>query len=315
MLMKIYLLVIISYVVALSTKAQNFNISDSVVSSNTVINLPLQPHQRNVDIFFNGDKPKQPYYNIRVIDVSGSNVYQDLLNAIQEKAKNEGLDGLIILGKENYNTYYGHISYSVNKLSAIGIKYKNNMQYVNHIVKRAIILHNDSLEVDTINFNLNSKIIANNNPSSVSLYENSIKLFYLCDYYATHKMLSNAVKNNDETAFSTTIKTDSQFGNAKYKILYTSDSVLFKVQIKTHPSDEQTDGKIYDVVYDLNKDNSINKRYVRQGRKAEPVFIDSYQYDADKHFIGFFRYDEKAKRISLQVNYTYFTMNDLPQIN
>jgi hypothetical protein len=313
--MKIYLLLITAYVVTLSANAQNLSITDSVVSSNAFINLPLQPHKRNVDIFFNSDKPKQPYYNIRVIDVSGSNVYQDLLNAIQEKARNEGLDGLIILGKENYNTYYGHISYSVNKLSAIGVKYKNNMQYVNHIVKKAVILHNDSLQVDTIHFNLNSKIIANNNPSAISLYEDSIKLFYLCDYYATHKMPSNALKNYDETTFSTTIKADNPFGNARYKILYTSDSVLFKVQIKTHPNDEQIEGKIYDIIYDLNKDNTINKRYVRQGRKAEPLFIDSYQYDADKHFIGFSRYDEKAKRKSLQVNFTYFTMNDLPQIN
>jgi len=268
---------------------------------------------------------------------------------MQETARNEGFDGLIILGKSNYLTHdnsvgsaiisglaYGtaaaiagksssnnynnyNSTYttsinSVNVLSAVGIKYKNNMKYVDTIVKRAIVQHKNSQNFDTINFTINGVLSANNNLAANNFYEDNVGIFNLCDYYSTHKMHDNASKNYNEAEFSTTVKIENQYGNVKYKLLYTSDSVLYKVQIKIPSSDAQTDAKIYDVLYDLNKDKTINKRFVHLGRKAELVFTDSYQYDADKRCTGFLRYDEKAKAAVLQVNFEYFTVNDLPKI-
>lgn len=344
--MKKYLLVISAIALAFTTTAQNNNQIDSVISANTFINLPLQPHKKNVDIFFNCDKPKQPFYNIKVIDVQGGSSYQELLNKMQETARNEGFDGMIILGKstsltqdnrattaiisglaqgtaeaiagKNDNDYrhYNPAFTSVNVLSAIGIKYKSKMQYVSTIVKRiSMQLRGNSNKIDTVNFNLNSDLIKDNLSAS-NFYENNIHLFERCDFFANHAMLESATRNYNESDFSTTIKVDNPFGdgNLRYKVLYSRDSILLKIQIRIPSNDAQTDAKIYDVVYDFNKDKTINKRYVRLGRKAELVFTDNYQYDTNKRCTGFIRYDEKAKTTLLQVNFEYFTMNDLPQI-
>jgi hypothetical protein len=223
--MKKYLPIITALVVTLSANAQNANNIDSMVSANAFINLPLQPHKKNVDMFFNCDRPKQPFYNIKVIDVQGGNSYQDLLNKMQETARNEGFDGMIILGKstsltqdnrattaiisglaqgtaaaiagKNDNDYrhYDPAFTSVNVLSAIGIKYKNNMQYVDRIVKRAVVQQKDaSNKVDTVNFTLNSELIKNN-PLHIRFYEENVRLFDVCDYYSTHKMPENATRN------------------------------------------------------------------------------------------------------------------------
>lgn len=345
--MKKYLPIIIALVVTLSANAQNANNIDSVVSANTFINLPLQTHKKSVDIFFNCDRPKQPFYNIKVIDVQGGNSYQDLLYKMQETARNEGFDGMIILGKSNYltqdnsattalvtglaqgtaaaiagknsNDYnrYEPFFTSVNVLSAIGIKYKSNMEYVNRIVKRAFVqLKDASTKVDTVNFTLNSELIKDN-PSSTYFYENNIHLFERCDYFASHAMHESTSKYSFDVDFSTTIKVDNPFGDGsiRYKVLYANDSLLNKVQIRIPSNDAQTDAKIYDVVYDFNQDKTINKRYVRLGRKTELIFTDNYQYDTDKRCIGFTRYDEKTKATLLQVNFEYFTVNDLPRIN
>lgn len=346
LIMKKFLPLLTVFFIAISSKAQNVNKIDSAVSANAFINLPLQPHKKSVDIFFNCDKPKQPFYNIKVIDVQGGNSYQDLLNKMQEAARNEGFDGVIILGKstsltqdnrattaiisglaqgtaaaiagKNDNDYrhYDPAFTSVNVLSAIGIKYKNNMKYVDRIVKRTIVQHKDLSKIETINFSLNSEVI-NNNSSAVNFYKDKIKLFDVCNYYATHKMPENATRNYNEAEFSTTIKVDNPFGdgNMRYKLIYSSDSILQKIQIRIPSNDAQTDAKIYDVVYDFNKDKTINKRYVRLGRKAELLFTDNYQYDLDKRCTSFTRYDEKAKAAVLQVNFDYFTMNDLPRID
>jgi hypothetical protein len=344
--MKKYLPIITALVVTLSANAQNANTIDSVVSANAFINLPLQPHQKNVDIFFNCDKPKQPFYNIKVIDVQGGNSYQELLNKMQETARNEGFDGMIILGKSNYLTqdnrattaiisglaqgtaaaiagkndddyrHYDPAFTSVNVLSAIGIKYKNNMQYVDRIVKRAFVqLKDASNKVDTVNFTLNSELIKDNS-YGIRFYEENVRLFDVCDYYSTHKMPESATRNYNEAEFSTTIKVDNPFsdGNIRYKVFYANDSTLNKVQIRIPSNDAQTDAKIYDVVYDLNKDKTINKRFVRLGRKVELLFTDSYQYGTNNRCTGFTRYDEKAKAVVLQVNFEYFTVNDLPKI-
>lgn len=347
--MKKYLPIITALVVTLSANAQNTNTIDSVVSANAFINLPLQPHQKNVDIFFNCDRPKQPFYNIKVVDVQGGNSYQDLLNKMQETARNEGFDGMIILGKSNYLTQdnrattaiisglaqgtaaaiAGKNDYSnnntnhyeppfnnVNVLSAIGIKYKNNMQYVNRIVKRVVVQQKGSSnKIDTLRFTLNNESIKDNFSVS-SFYENNIHLFERCDYFALHAMHESSARYSFDVDFSTTIKIDNPFGdgNIRYKVLYANDSILSKVQIRIPSNDAQTDAKIYDVVYDFNKDKTINKRYVRLGRKAELVFTDSYEYDADKRCTGFSRYDGKAKAVVLQVNFEYFTVNDLPRI-
>ena len=246
--MKKYLLLVVVLSTIASINAQNNNQLDSVVSANAFITLPLQPHKKSVDVFFNCDKPKQPFYNIRVIDVRGGNSYQDLLSALQEKAKEEGFDGVIILDKstsltqdnsattalvtglaqataaaiagKNSNDYHRYEPFftTVNILSAIGLKYKTNMQYVSTIVKKAVV---KAATTDTIYFTINGELIKDN-PSASNFYENNIHLFERCDYFASHAMHESTSKYSFDVDFSTTIKVDNPFGdgNIRYKVLY-----------------------------------------------------------------------------------------------
>ncbi len=68
---------------------------------NTLTDIPLLPDgKKNVDVFFNNEVPKEPYYKVRIIEVSSAYTdYNRLLAALKEKAANEGFDAIQLLSK------------------------------------------------------------------------------------------------------------------------------------------------------------------------------------------------------------------------
>jgi len=123
----------------------------------SITNIPLVPHHNNVDVYFNSDQPAQPYYKVKVIEATGlSNASFDaLLISLKQQAAAEGLDGLLILEKQQA-VEYNNISESrtvkdttiniqrqeanaYQTISAVGLKYVSNIAYMDTIVKSTII--------------------------------------------------------------------------------------------------------------------------------------------------------------------------------
>lgn len=120
-------------------------------------NIPLVPHHHNVDVYFNNHQPTQPYYKVKMIDASGSTdaSYEALLNTLKQEASAAGLDGVLVLGKQQA-VEYSNISESrtvrdttinierqeanaYQIISAIGLKYAGNINYMDTIVKSTIV--------------------------------------------------------------------------------------------------------------------------------------------------------------------------------
>ena len=73
----------------------------------SITDIPLQPHQHNVDIFFNAELPTQPYYKVQMIETTAPDnaSYEDLLNALKQRAMEIGVDGVIIIDKQQATSY------------------------------------------------------------------------------------------------------------------------------------------------------------------------------------------------------------------
>jgi hypothetical protein len=311
-------------------------ISSADNSANTLTDLPLIPHNHKVDIFFNGEKPKEEYYRVRITEVSGSATYNELLNAIQQNAKQIGFDALMILGKDEYvrsdnsvgsaiiagtiagiagdKDYRYHPSLITGQtLTAVGLKYKMNMQYVDTIVKTAYILLKDSINTKyELSFLMNGTFREKIFSSASDFYLRNISLFKKADVYATNNNFNtNQYPGSNNYSNIVSAKTETDSGVIKYAATFINESMLQKVDIRMPASVFFKSIKKYGILYAF--DNGvISKRDIRQGRKDDPLYADIYTYDDKKRCTGFVRYLAKTNDEVFRVIYDFYSMNDLP---
>lgn len=103
--------------------------------------LPLQPHNNEVEIFLT-DQPSKPYYEVKFIEVTASpkTKGEEVMKMLKSAAQKQGLDAVLAqdMGRQlsNINTMEsanGTVSYI--KVTGIGIKYKDQLTYINSILK------------------------------------------------------------------------------------------------------------------------------------------------------------------------------------
>ncbi len=148
-----YLLIFLLFIFSCS----NYTLHTGTEYQKSITNIPLLPHQQNVDVYFNNEQPTQPYYKVKMIDASGPTnaSYETLLKTLKQEAAAAGLDGVLVLEKHQA-IEYNNISESrtirdttisierqeantYQTISAIGLKYAGNIKYLDTIVKSTII--------------------------------------------------------------------------------------------------------------------------------------------------------------------------------
>jgi hypothetical protein len=143
---KFYFLVLLFPVFSCS----NYSLYTGTERQKSITDIPLVPHQNNVDVYFNNEQPAQPYYKVKVIEANGSSnaSYEALLNSLKQEAAAAGLDGVLIIEKQQavvYNNVVHHQEATAYQtLSAVGLKYVANIGYMDTIVKSTIVdVYND----------------------------------------------------------------------------------------------------------------------------------------------------------------------------
>jgi hypothetical protein len=125
----------------------------ATTSVKSITDIPLKASAENIDCFFNNQLPSKTFYRVKITEVTGDAgaSYDELILLLKNKARQEGLDGLLILEQkqemayENLNEkinvtdtsadYYRQRANPYQKLTAIGIKYRDNINYLDTIVK------------------------------------------------------------------------------------------------------------------------------------------------------------------------------------
>ncbi|WP_210462610.1 hypothetical protein [Rufibacter roseolus] len=138
---------------------------EPVVSGDRLSSLPTPSHGKEVEVFFPGERPSDTaYVKIAVVEekAEGEVAYAQLVEQLRKKAQKQGLDAILILGKtqgtqlKNDATLFevileiasgdeikdNYYSVTTHELSAVGIKYKRNLQYLPQYVqsKRIYVL-------------------------------------------------------------------------------------------------------------------------------------------------------------------------------
>lgn len=167
---------------------------------NSLSNIPLRPHTNEVDVYFNNEKPVKPYYRVKMVEVQGDPLLSSdqMLSRLKEQAKHEGIDGLLLtdIGKQaNSTTTFpsgeGVVAYQ--KLVALGVKYKERIDYMDKILKEQIVKlwpdDNPEPKIFSIYFNLNGQLLPLKDAFSDRFFNYEIYPFE--DEYTNYKPLPN----------------------------------------------------------------------------------------------------------------------------
>lgn len=290
-----------------------------------------------MDPFSNDESPKQAYYKVRIIEVSTTYAdYNRLLSLLKQKAANEGFDAIKLLGKSQSlvqdnslgtpvvsgvvgdvvegltdgnrrgeNDDYHAPLINVQSLSAIGIKYKSQVNYIDTVVKAATILFPGKDIFYKVDFNLSGLFPDAEHTDAKEYYLKNISVFRNADLLFKAFKQTNFQKVIAE-AVTGKMKTDS--GYIKY-IAYAEPQALVRINI---PSGQFRSIKKYFVSYKMRNNYQPSERVISY-RKKRPLYKDVYLYDDGNRCYGFVRYDVKSGKELLNVQYDFFTLEDLPK--
>lgn len=163
----------------------------------SITDIPLKASTENIDCFFNNQIPAKPFYRVKITEVTGNAnaSYDELIISLKNRAKQEGLDGVLIVDKKQENTYenlnkkitvrdtsvnyYTQMANPYQKLTAIGIKYIENINYLDTIVKSTSFKfgNNNKMENSIANFDFYGNLIGGSDVEFNKWYTDSIEPF------------------------------------------------------------------------------------------------------------------------------------------
>lgn len=133
------------------------NYKDGVQESHFT-SIPIKPTVERIKVIFPGEKiPEEPYIKVDVIDAFGNAQAstQNLISRLQDQAKIKGMDAIIIISKDNISEIFQDedcedYTVTTQKLSALGIKFIKNIDYLDECIKGGTILTWDENKNDLV---------------------------------------------------------------------------------------------------------------------------------------------------------------------
>ena len=265
----IYLL----FFAALFFSCSNYLPYSSANQTKSITNIPLKKSVDNVDCFFNNQAPAKPFYKVNIVEVTSGTTasYDELIMLLKNKAKQNGLDAVMILNKqqeiayENLTekisikdtsvNYYRQLATPYQKLSAIGIKYIENITYLDTIVKTTLFkCSSTSISNSAVHFDFYGNLTAIDNKLFDNFYSDSIEPFDIDKHllagvknwqYKTDEVLTTKViafKKEINTIEVIDVKIDfDNLNKIEYKILNTSRNKNIRYTLKV---ERDREGKI-----------------------------------------------------------------------
>lgn len=103
--------------------------------------IPMKPQDHPIKVFFQGEKfPNEPYIKVDIFESSGSGDTKSLIEDLQFKGQLRGVDAIMILTNETISESDGEYVYNYKKISALGIKYIKNIDYLDECIRRISVI-------------------------------------------------------------------------------------------------------------------------------------------------------------------------------
>jgi hypothetical protein len=287
--------------------------------------IPIKPSVEKVKVIFPGEKmSEEPYLKVDVIDVFGNahTSTQELISRLEDQAKAAGVDAILIISKDNISEifqddYRGEYTATTQKLSALGIKFIKNIDYLDECIKGGTILAWDENKNDLVE---KSKFKADWKGDLLGL-ESGDKFYY--DFFYSFSLQHLAYERNSNWTFKVDILSPTKKIIKRAKSMPSRrQSYLKKVKLK------EVSGKIvfvdiksfYNKFYSgeiniqYDKDDRIIKKKIKTKILGE--FQQEYIYDEQGILseIEVFDMKDATPKLYFKVVFERYQQSDLAQL-
>lgn len=294
--------------------------------------FPTFPHEDRVEIIFPGDQITEPYLQMQVIETRGdeSDSYQELLDRLIRSAQWYGYDAIrplenttgtrlesdetilevvseIVSGQEIPDNYY---TVNTQKLTALGIKYIKNIDYLDRFIKaKNIYLHENGNKekVGSINYQINGQEESRSgDPAYIDaiirfsmdhLHHSESNLWrykYLTAEYGTKKLYRKLYyPNSNQEKKKVVIHLNSQgrpfqidLTEYTYHITKSRDKEKYNIAIYYKEGTDQPQTKlirqkeklIFKEVFAYGTDGKLRRKLIYKGHSETPYISVVYEY-------------------------------------
>lgn len=305
----------------LFSSCSSYTLYHGTEQKKTITDIPLYGSTDSVDVFFAADAPSAPYYKVQMIEAVDSvsyTTYDQLLVKLKEKAKAAGLDGVIIMDKQQ-NLHFDNDIYIVRQiastyqqLSAVGIKYVNRINYMNSFVKSTMIDMYGNGEVKKMDFNFDyyGNLLNANGQHAREFYDSNILPFDVQKHLKGNVAYWQYARDEGNRIVSFRLtENDVVYVQADVDPFGSSVEMLIHYKIL----DPRTNKKSkFDLRCSFDADGRLKEKQLL--RKNYVVWKETIEY-ADKAVTGFSRssIENGQEHLLYKATNDFFSLKDLPK--
>lgn len=287
-----------------------------------ISDIPTQPHQEEVQLFFSGEWPKEEYVKIAALEVTGSETtsYVDLVKRLRKRAQQYGADAVVVQEKNimsdvSSSVYNRTVSTdNTSQLQGIAIKYKKNLDLSLMPKQQELQLYN----VETRSFQplLNLQLSVGGDvkeqealqPQATDYYNRFIKR------YSEHHLVKEKGNNWIEKEQEGYVVARQQMKNGillkKVDIEYNKARRITKIQVE-EPSASQQEVEPEVINYTYNEAGQLVSRHIMHGKM--PYMLEEYTYDGSGKVeqVQLYAAKPEGKEPFLKSSFAYYTLEDI----
>jgi hypothetical protein len=286
----------------------------------SITDIPLQPHQHNVDVFFNADLPTQPYYKVQMIETTAPEnaSYENLLNALKQRAKELGVDAVIIVDKQQATSYQAidysnrQVATAYQRIAGIGVKYVSQIDYMETIVKRTIIdvYENGKARKLEVNFDYYGNMLpANMDKYAVEFYKANIIPFDAERHLASNMAgWEYSYDENNKVAAFRLMQGELVFTSAKLQLAVQANTAYIDYRFFDPIKDKK---QLFTLLVYKDENGKVIQTQLYQHKWLVWKEIINYK---ENLVAGYSRYavENEIERLILKADNYYYTKDDLP---
>ncbi|MHC2990358.1 hypothetical protein OB13_01690 [Pontibacter sp. HJ8] len=247
--------------------------------------IPVQPHNKAVEVFFAGEWPKEEYVKIAALEARGGEAtpYITLINRLKASARAHGADALVVQEKSYITDVYSNSDRMVatsgtTALNGVAIKYKKNLDLGLMPKQQQIDRYDpvsDTFEpVLNLQLGIDGEITAKEESRADAM---NIYNVYLHDYTERHllKEQSAGWTERRQEGFVTERRLHSEKGMLLKYLRFQYNMQRQLQQVIIEKSGRQTE----EVRYTYNDAGKLTSRSI--DRDKMPYLQEDYTYDAN----------------------------------
>lgn len=292
----------------------------SASSNERISDIPTQPHQEEVQLFFSGEWPKEEYVKIAALEVSGNEAtsYVQLVKWLRQRAQLYGADAVVVQDKNvvsDVASYNKSIStYNTSLLQGIAIKYKKNLDLGLMPKRQELQLY--SLETNSFHPLLNLQLGISGNVREQEALQPQAQEYYnrFVRRYSEQHLLKEQGEGwiQKKQEGYVVARQQVQYGIILKQVVIEYDAARRITRIRVEESDAKRQQVVDEVInYTYNEAGQLVAREVLHSKM--PYLYEEYTYDDSGKVAQVQLYTAKpdGKAPFLKSTFAYYTLEDI----